>query len=348
MTQQQPLITFTLIAYNQEQFIAEAVQGAFSQTYSPLEIILSDDCSLDQTFEIMQEMVAAYKGPHTILLNRNEPNLGLGAHINRVMEMAHGQLIVVAAGDDVSLPQRTERLWQGYLSTAGKAYSIFSNEYLIDEFGNKFALTRENPPAPEKLTLDWFTQHQSSVTGSSHAWHRDVFDLFGPLDDAVVSEDVAIPFRSLLLGSIHYIHEPLVLRRFTGNNLALGSLQRWDKHASVDKFRDKTYRLTKNFMTLYETRLLDINRLAQQYPNRRNELGVIQAITEKKLRRVRAEIEFWDSPNLKKLYLLYQDFLKNGFRSTAIRLFLSWVFPHLYLRWYHLVSFNQRGKLPQT
>ena len=51
-----PLVTFALFAYNQEQHIREAVDGAFSQTYEPLEIILSDDCSTDRTFEIMQEI----------------------------------------------------------------------------------------------------------------------------------------------------------------------------------------------------------------------------------------------------------------------------------------------------
>jgi len=52
MTNTKPLITFALFAYNQERFIREAVQGAFSQTYSPLEIIMSDDCSKDRTFDI--------------------------------------------------------------------------------------------------------------------------------------------------------------------------------------------------------------------------------------------------------------------------------------------------------
>jgi glycosyltransferase involved in cell wall biosynthesis len=50
--EERPLITFALFAYNQEQFIAEAVQGALSQTYSPLEIILSD-WSADSTFHVM-------------------------------------------------------------------------------------------------------------------------------------------------------------------------------------------------------------------------------------------------------------------------------------------------------
>ena len=85
-TTDRPLVSFAVIAYNQERFIREAIEGAFAQTYEPLEIILSDDCSPDRTFDIMQEMAAAYDGPHKVVLNRNEPNLGLVPHVNRILE----------------------------------------------------------------------------------------------------------------------------------------------------------------------------------------------------------------------------------------------------------------------
>ncbi len=104
--QEKPLITFILFAYNQECFIRDAIEGALSQTYSPLEIILSDDCSTDSTFLIMKEMVTNYNGQHKIVINQNENNIGLCAHINRCVELSQGELLVGAAGDDVSLPER--------------------------------------------------------------------------------------------------------------------------------------------------------------------------------------------------------------------------------------------------
>ena len=42
---ERPLISFVVLAYNQESFIREAIEGALTQTYSPLEIVFSDDCS---------------------------------------------------------------------------------------------------------------------------------------------------------------------------------------------------------------------------------------------------------------------------------------------------------------
>jgi glycosyltransferase involved in cell wall biosynthesis len=59
-------VSFVVFAYNQERFIAEAVKGAFGQTYEPLQIVLSDDCSTDDTFRVMQALAAAL-GPRARL-----------------------------------------------------------------------------------------------------------------------------------------------------------------------------------------------------------------------------------------------------------------------------------------
>ena len=128
---QLPLVTFALFAYNQEQFILQAVEGALSQTYTPLQIILSDDCSTDRTFDLMEGLLATYKGPHSILLNRNESNLGLGRHVNRVVSLAKGDLLVAAAGDDVSADNRVTTLAALWLNRE-RPSAIYSDCYVID------------------------------------------------------------------------------------------------------------------------------------------------------------------------------------------------------------------------
>ena len=93
-----------MLAYRQEAHVAAAIAGAFAQTWPPLEILLSDDASPDGTYRVMQAMAAAYAGPHRVVLNRNEQNLGLIGHLNRVMALASGDFVVQNAGDDVSAP----------------------------------------------------------------------------------------------------------------------------------------------------------------------------------------------------------------------------------------------------
>ena len=128
-----PLVTFALFAYNQEKYIREAVEGAFAQTYDPLEIILSDDCSTDRTFEIMEEMALAYKGPHKILIRKSPVNRGLGLHILDVSELMNGHYVIVAGGDDISLPHRTIALIKTMHKERRKLAA--SNYNRMSEFG---------------------------------------------------------------------------------------------------------------------------------------------------------------------------------------------------------------------
>src|SRR5688572_20785087 len=132
---ERPLVTFYVITYNQSRFVREAVESALAQTCSPIEILLSDDCSTDDTFEIIQETVKGYSGPHTIILNRNERNLGLSEHLNRIHELASGALIIAADGDDVSDPQRTKRCVEAWLKN-GKPAALASSVSCIDAAGN--------------------------------------------------------------------------------------------------------------------------------------------------------------------------------------------------------------------
>src|SRR5437879_13915559 len=91
---EKPLLTLGVIAYNQEEFIENAVLGAFAQTYTPVEIILSDDCSSDGTFDVLQTMVAAYTGPHRIIMNRTECNRGVGGYVNRLFQLSVVELML--------------------------------------------------------------------------------------------------------------------------------------------------------------------------------------------------------------------------------------------------------------
>lgn len=115
--EERPLVTFALFAYNQEKYIREAVEGAFAQTYEPLEIILSDDCSTDDTFKIMLKLAADYSGPHQIICRQNCENIGTYNHVITVAREANGQFLIVNAGDDVSYPNRAEILVHNWLVT---------------------------------------------------------------------------------------------------------------------------------------------------------------------------------------------------------------------------------------
>ncbi|SDT95629.1 Glycosyl transferase family 2 [Pseudomonas pohangensis] len=209
-----PLVTFALFAYNQEKYIREAVEAALTQDYSPLEIILSDDCSIDATFEIMREMADCYTGPHSVVLNRNTRNLNVGGHINNVNRLSNGELIVAAAGDDISQPDRVSRLVDAWLATGKKSGLLHSACIMITEAG---ALIGERGfPALEELkSAESAIVNNVRVMGATEAWDRRLFNSYGDFRDGLVHEDQALTFRSLLAGRpVTYVDRPLVFYRY--------------------------------------------------------------------------------------------------------------------------------------
>lgn len=183
-----PLVSFIVVAYNQEKYIEEAIRGAFEQTYEPLEIILSDDNSPDKTFEIMQRLAEEYDGPHKVILNRNEPNLGIGGHINRVMDLSKGEFIVVNAGDDISLPERTTELVDVWLNSGKQAKSIFSDCYKMRIDGEIYG-TLTFDSVNKIINPINMLEKNGFVFGATHGWDKEVFELFTPLNNKVVHED---------------------------------------------------------------------------------------------------------------------------------------------------------------
>lgn len=301
-----PLITFLLMAYNQEQFIREAVTGAFAQTYSPLEILLTDDCSTDCTYEIMSEMAAAYQGPHKIVLNRNERNLGIGAHINLAMQMVNGELVVTAAGDDVSVPERTSLMYEHWHRTGRSSYSLFSDAMVVDEEGRQLnRLFGEKRPNPANSLEEAIKRGGIGVAGCTHIFSKKTFDVFGPMDDQVMAEDMAIPFRSLLLGEISYVDKTLVLYRVHNGNVTMAT--------AAYPSNTKRRREIENQIAVMHTWLSDVRRASSE--------EIIDKDRGKKLQDLIVANSFWSSVELKTYVkpffavavgLLFESILKFG------------------------------------
>lgn len=220
-----PLITFALISYRQIQFIAESAASVFAQTYPNLEIILSDDCSPDDTFQRIEQIAQQYNGPHKLVLNHNSENLGLARHINRVCELASGSIIVIGAGDDVFMPDRVQHI-ANVFQRDSSVYSVYSDAFYIDEDGTQLPgslgmYRKILPGTPANIF-----KGRAHAYGCAHAWKKDSYTRFGPLHPNVVYEDQAISMRSSLLGEIAYIDKPLVKYRMHSSNLALGKNRR--------------------------------------------------------------------------------------------------------------------------
>jgi glycosyltransferase involved in cell wall biosynthesis len=230
-----PLVSLTIICYKAERFVKEAVEGALSQTYSPLEIIFSDDCSPDRTFDIICEAVKDYKGPHKIVLNRNERNMGIGAHVSKVwLEIATGDWIIVSAGDDVSLPHRVETL----MSYAGDQVGAIHHEVIaIDQHSNilpEYELSTTGAVIPEAEGYEEAILKNKCLKGATMCLNRKMLLQYGPMNQEVVNEDNILAYRARHFGTVLYIDDALMKYRLHENAYG-GKLQ----GNTIGKFRER-------------------------------------------------------------------------------------------------------------
>lgn len=214
-----PRVTFALFAYNQEAYVREAVEAALAQDYPNLEVILSDDSSTDRTWQVIRECAESYRGPHTIVLNRNECNLGIIPHVRKIASLGTGRYFVMAAGDDVSFPQRTSRCMQAFRRVPS-AYACFSEVSRIDAGGAAMEGEPRIWQNGRAVTLDAIVGNAGGVgIGASYTYRMECFDWPWPLPDGLVSEDKLLPLRAALLGEVLHIDAKLVKYRVTGSSV---------------------------------------------------------------------------------------------------------------------------------
>ncbi|MBQ8868892.1 MAG: glycosyltransferase family 2 protein [Oscillospiraceae bacterium] len=182
-------ISIIMGVYNCEETLAEAIDSLLNQTYTNWQLILCDDCSTDNTYDIAVSYQSKY--PEKIIVFRNDTNSKLAFSLNRCLKLADGDYIGRMDGDDISVPNRFERQVE-FLDNnecydlVGTAMQRFSSnglanvEYPIEK-PDKFTL-REHVPfnhatilARRKVydVLNGYTVSKRTVRGQdSDLWFR--------------------------------------------------------------------------------------------------------------------------------------------------------------------------------
>jgi glycosyltransferase involved in cell wall biosynthesis len=141
-----PNVSVLMSNYNNIDYIAEAVESILNQTYSNFEFIIYDDCSSDGSREYLREI--SEKDERIVLIENND-NKGLGHNLAQGVNKANGNWILRMDADDISVPNRIERLF-AFLDKHPELDVLGSYASDIDEEGN-FLRKRKVPLTNEKI-----------------------------------------------------------------------------------------------------------------------------------------------------------------------------------------------------
>lgn len=123
------LISVIIPVYNVEKYIAKALLSICNQTYSNLQIVVVDDCSTDNTYQIIREIA---RSDSRILLLKNEVNSKIVKTLNFALQYAKGDFIARMDGDDISSPERLEKQLNFLIKNPEYAL-VGSHVHTIDE-----------------------------------------------------------------------------------------------------------------------------------------------------------------------------------------------------------------------
>jgi glycosyltransferase involved in cell wall biosynthesis len=111
MIKDSPLFSILIANYNNGRYITGALNSTLSQTYKNIEIIIVDDCSTDNSLQILD----SYKNNPAIKIAQNDCNKGCGYTKRRCMQLATGELCGFLDPDDELMPTAVETMVQAHI-----------------------------------------------------------------------------------------------------------------------------------------------------------------------------------------------------------------------------------------
>ena len=123
------LVSVIIPSYNHEKYIKDCIESVLNQTYKNIEVLVEDDCSSDNTQEIIKSIKD--KRLKTIFSKKNK---GTVRTINHLMSLCKGEYIAILGSDDYWYPEKLEK--QIEIFKDKKIGAVFSEVDIVDENGN--------------------------------------------------------------------------------------------------------------------------------------------------------------------------------------------------------------------
>lgn len=219
-----PLVSVVIVSYNASRTIVETLDSIKAQTYSPLELIIADDHSMDDTANKCVEWLAEN---HSRFVNSrlivNERNLGVSANINVGVRASSGEWIK-ALGDDVLLPDAIEKNID-FAKKNNSDFVVSRVQPFVEETGERLNIA---PVLDFVFPVSNHDQYIALIRDElifpSPTWFfsRELYNSVGGYDERYrLSDDIPFAYRILMSGfCFSFLPEVTVLYRVKVGSLS--------------------------------------------------------------------------------------------------------------------------------
>lgn len=226
--------------YNAWKYISEAIQSVLNQTFGDFEFIIIDDCSTDNSWEIIQEFA---KKDSRIIALRNAKNLTVCRTANRALDMVRGEFIARLDSDDVVFPERFSQQLD-FLEKNPEYILCGSNFQFIDQDG-KVGKIRQLPETNAEIQNSFLIKNpiaQSAVMIRASMLGALRYD-----ENFEVAEDLEFWMRLGTLYKMYNLQKILVQYRIHGKNSVLIKQKQMIKNTLLARKKAKKFGYKMNF-----------------------------------------------------------------------------------------------------
>ena len=214
-----PLVSVICLSYNHEAYVVEALNSVINQTYPNVELLIADDCSTDNSVEVIQNWLENH--PEVDFLT-NEKNLGNTKTFNQLAKKAKGEFIIDLATDDILLPNCIEKQVKTFQNSKFKNLAIvYGNLIEIDENGNFIENYYKEEDHPESGDIyKMVIGRTTKICSVSSMIKKSVLEKLGYYDENLAYEDLDLWIRTSRDFDFEYIPEILAKKRVLFNSLS--------------------------------------------------------------------------------------------------------------------------------
>lgn len=256
--QHKPLVTVICLCYNHEQFVVESLNSVMNQDYPFIELIVVDDCSTDQSKEIILKWCNDHPN---VQFFASTNNLGSTKAFNKGLSAAKGDFIIDLACDDVLLPKCVSLQIKAFEESSFKNLGIvYGNAELITETCEHssyyFPVDWDKKTIEERKTGDIYLSVISggnSICSVSSMVKKTVFDDLKGYDENLAYEDLDLWIRASRKYEVDYIDEILMQKRISGSSLGTHFYLKNDSRSK--KINYSTYLIIKKAIRLNRTKI---------------------------------------------------------------------------------------------
>ena len=211
-----PRVSIILPVYNGAECVSNSIDSVLAQTYKDFELIVVNDCSTDNTLEILQK----YAGrDNRVKAYTNEVNKKLPRTLNAGFEHATGEYLTWTSDDNMYRPEAIERMVK-FLDDNSDCAMVYTDMTLVNELGDEIKEELKVAAQPKELRI-------RSICGACFMYRSSVAKQVGEYNpDLFLAEDFDYWIRISEVSKIMPLHENLYTYRLQPASLS-GSLK-WE------------------------------------------------------------------------------------------------------------------------